>query len=272
MAIEGSIKVTDAERSPCDIEGSIMKNYGILGLLKRFWCVLKGNKLFFFKYKGDLYAKGLVQIEAKTVVKKVNDKEFVVENMIGNHKSRDVFYCDTGSECKTWVDIIHRNISIFNGTAVVATPVFIQQVPQQVIYQGQPPPQYFQGGPPPPQFQGQPPPQYYQGGPPPPHFQGQPPPQFQGGPPPPHYQGQQFQGSPYPGDPQFQGPYPGQQYQGDPNSPFQGGPPPPQTGPYKPPPQNYPPPAELTHQPPGAPQLYPGIDDATPVSPTQTKI
>ncbi|EFA79729.1 hypothetical protein PPL_07420 [Heterostelium album PN500] len=202
------IKVTDQERNSRDHEGTLMKHQGAMKGWTRFWTVITGNRLFYFKYKGDSICKGLIVLDSKSLVHKVKDMEFNITTYTNGKPHTDQFHCDTTAELTQWINVIQSNINKLsnpssagvvvastsvgtikvNGMTVTTTtsyppqPIMQQQYqpalspPHPHQYQQQPPQQqYYYPQPPQPQYQ----PQQYQ----PQQYQQQ---QYQQQPPPPH--------------------------------------------------------------------------------------
>ncbi|EGG20467.1 hypothetical protein DFA_00328 [Cavenderia fasciculata] len=134
------IKVSDAERYPCDYEGFLQKEGGNIKSWKKRWCILKGNKIFYFKYKGDQYCKGFIVLEKNSVTATKSGQIFTVYTSVRTF----VMHCEVASQVPIWVEKIQRSVAILNGqaqTVMAVAPGSIVVAPQAGVYQQIPPTQ-----------------------------------------------------------------------------------------------------------------------------------
>jgi len=120
------LQVSVASLEPHDKDGYLTKQGGAIKTWKRRWFVLKGTKLWYFKSKTDLSAKGFIELEATTLVRdegaNSKKKKTMFSIQARGLKGRRVFmmYPDTQQETTEWIEAIRKNIAAcssggFNG-------------------------------------------------------------------------------------------------------------------------------------------------------------
>ncbi|EFA81544.1 hypothetical protein PPL_05533 [Heterostelium album PN500] len=127
-------KVNLDDRNNPDIEGYLVKEGGSVKSKKKRWFLLKGKKVFYFKYKGDLFCKGFFELDEKSEVKLVHAKEFHIIT------SKRTYPCvsDTKEEATLWVEAVQKNLNILKGLPAVQIVQSISQLNLSGIQQPNP--------------------------------------------------------------------------------------------------------------------------------------
>jgi len=127
---ETMLRVSVTSLQPADKEGWMTKQGGSIKTWKKRWFVLKGNKLYYFKGKTDDDAKGLIDLEADTLVRNESDNKKVNKksaNMLSiqaqGWKGRRCFYMfpDSHTEQIEWIEALRANIRKCFGMATPST-------------------------------------------------------------------------------------------------------------------------------------------------------
>jgi len=129
------LQVSVASLEPHDFEGYLTKQGGAIKTWKRRWFVLKGTKLWYFKGKTDLSAKGFIELEATTLVRdeSANKKKKTMFSIQARGlKGRRVFmmYPDTQQETTAWIEAIRKNI------AACSAPTYSTNAPEEAAPAG----------------------------------------------------------------------------------------------------------------------------------------
>jgi len=108
--MDPSLRVSVASLNNADKEGFLTKQGGSIRTWKRRWFVLKGMKIYYFKTRNDLEAKGIIELEPDSFVKDEKDKKKRFMFSVGT--SRRVFFivADNEKDMLSWIDSIKRNI------------------------------------------------------------------------------------------------------------------------------------------------------------------
>eukprot|EP01133_Synstelium_polycarpum_P014077 gene14077-16593_t len=119
MVKETRVKVDALERANPECEGFLTKEGGSVKSWKKRWFILKGKKIYYFKYKGDQYCKGFIDLEDSSSVRTVGTKEFhiVTAKRVFPLKS------ETPNDAKFWIESINKNLTAMRAPVIaVAQP------------------------------------------------------------------------------------------------------------------------------------------------------
>jgi len=111
------LQVSVASLEPHDKDGFLTKQGGAIKTWKKRWFVLKGSKLWYFKSRTDLSAKGFIELEATTLDRDESANNKKKKTMFSIQarglKGRRVFmmYPETQQEAQEWIEAIRRNIA-----------------------------------------------------------------------------------------------------------------------------------------------------------------
>eukprot|EP00026_Physarum_polycephalum_P007405 Phypoly_transcript_07465.p1 GENE.Phypoly_transcript_07465~~Phypoly_transcript_07465.p1 ORF type:complete len:285 (+),score=41.75 Phypoly_transcript_07465:53-907(+) len=107
------MKISVASLNPAEKEGWLTKQGEHYRTWKRRWFVLKGKQLVYFESQKDSEQKGIVDLDASSLVQDERDRDKKHRLMFSVSTARRVFfiYAESVTEMQQWMEAIRNNVS-----------------------------------------------------------------------------------------------------------------------------------------------------------------